>query len=368
LIDSLDSGGAQRQMCMLAPLLKGRGYDVEVLTYFPHDFFAHLLEEAGIRWRLVPWNNKLQRIFTVRKALRQAKPDVVISFLETPSLMAELAIWPGRPFKLIVSDRNTTLKPAFKDKISYNLHRLADAVVPNSYSQKKVLLREAPYLKDRIHPIINCVDLEKYKPADTMAHNDPMKILVVGSFKRQKNPLGLCEAARITHQKKKTLDFQIHWYGNNLFVNGQPSRFSGPYLEVLEKIKEYRLDGVIKIFEPVKDILSVYQNADVLCLPSFFEGCPNVLAEAMACGKPVLASNVCDNSMFVEDDGNGFLFDPNDPNEIASSIVRFLQLPTESRNRMAIRSRQIVEEMMSPQLFVQRYIKLINHLFQENGC
>jgi glycosyltransferase involved in cell wall biosynthesis len=362
LIDNLSSGGAQRQMCMLAPLLKQHGYDVEVLCYFDHDFFSYLLTEAQVPFRVIPWTNKVQRIAAVYKTLRSSKPDVVIAYLETPSLMAELATIPSHPFKLIVSERNTVLSPGFRNKLFYNFHRLADVVVPNSYSQQKILEKHAPYLKGKIHPIINCVDLNKYKPAKKHLENDSLNILIVGSFKNQKNPLGLCEAVRIIKEQGIPVPFEIDWYGNNLFINGVSSRKSKLYFDVLDNVKKNGLENLLKIHEPVRDIVPLYQAADVLCLPSFYEGCPNVVAEAMACGRPILAGNVCDNPMLVKEGENGFLFDPKDPEEIASTILRFVQLPSEAREQMGTRSRQIVEKVFSPQAFVENYIQLIKKL------
>ena len=46
LIENLGSGGAERQMVGLAALLKERGHDVTVLTYYPDDFYKHVLDEA----------------------------------------------------------------------------------------------------------------------------------------------------------------------------------------------------------------------------------------------------------------------------------------------------------------------------------
>ena len=49
---------------------------------------------------------------------------------------------------------------------------------------------------------------------------------------------------------------------------------------------------------------------DAFCLPSFKEGYPNVIVEAMSCELPVLCSKICENPVIVEDNINGFLFDP----------------------------------------------------------
>ncbi len=65
LIDSLGSGGAQRQMAMLAVCLKERGLDVSILTYHPADFFLPLIREAGIAYQCVHSNSPLQRVLSL---------------------------------------------------------------------------------------------------------------------------------------------------------------------------------------------------------------------------------------------------------------------------------------------------------------
>jgi glycosyltransferase involved in cell wall biosynthesis len=358
LIDSLNSGGAQRQMCMLAPLLKKRGMEVEVLTYFPHDFFAHLLKEAGVPWRVITWRNHFGRIFAVRKAIRDAKPDVVIAYLETPSLMAELAAIPDRPFKLIVSERNTTLSPGFKDKVYYNLHRLADAVVPNSYSQQRVLEKYAPYLKNKINTIINCVDLDKYKPtpAESLC-SDPIKILVLGRLEPQKNPMGLAQAVAIVAKKRPEIKLQIHWYGRQ--PRGENAKL---FVSLKKQIEQESLQSSFLLYNPVQNVIPLYHQSDAVCMPSFYEGCSNVIAEAIACGKPVLAGNVCDNPILVNDGRNGLLFDSKNPEDIAEKLIQFSEMSVENRNQMARESRKMAEELLSPDRFVKNYINVIQKL------
>ena len=86
-------------------------------------------------------------------------------------------------------------------------------------------------------------------------------------------------------------------------------------------------------------ILDHYQISSALILPSIYEGFPNVVCEALACGLPVLISDVCDNHLFV-DRNNGYLFDPNDPTDIANKIISFIKLESNKKNEMSINSRK----------------------------
>src|SRR5262245_14015490 len=105
LIDSLGSGGAQRQLCTLAVLFKQAGVEVSVVTHHDIPFFLPLLEAAGVPHVGIPARSRLSRIVAIRRALRRGNQDAVLAFLEGPSVYAELAGLPRRRWGLVVSER-----------------------------------------------------------------------------------------------------------------------------------------------------------------------------------------------------------------------------------------------------------------------
>lgn len=350
-------------MCMLAVLLKERGYDVEVLTYYDYDFYRDFLDKANIPHTTVTASNKLGRMVAVRKAIRHQKPDVVIAYMGTPSLFAELAGLPKRDFALIVSERSSNFRENFATKRRFFFHRLSDAVVCNSFTQTKFIAKTAPWLVKRTTTITNCVDLSAFSPKEVAAAiPNLINIVVVASFQALKNPMGLVEAMNIVHHDNDYKNITVNWYGNNLFANGKPTKRSIVFLAVKEAIKKYTLENVFNLHDPILDIINIYQSATAICLPSLYEGCPNVIGEAMACGKPVLASNVCDNPLLVAEGENGFLFDPADPQDIANAIIRFSKQSPAQWKQMGQISRQRAEKMLSPYVFVNKYIELIEQL------
>ncbi len=103
LIDYLASGGAQRQICTLAVLLKKLGMDVSMLTYHHHDFFLPMLQSAGIPHTCLEDRTIPARALTLRRALRRGRQDVVLAFMLQPNIYAELAAFPWRRWGLVVS-------------------------------------------------------------------------------------------------------------------------------------------------------------------------------------------------------------------------------------------------------------------------
>ena len=97
----------------------------------------------------------------------------------------------------------------------------------------------------------------------------------------------------------------------------------------------------------------------MFCLPSIYEGFPNVLCEAMSCGLPVVCSNVCDNPLIAEDGVNGILFNPNDTEEMAHSIERMILLPQSEKERMSTINREKAIKMFSKDAFIAKYKRLL---------
>ncbi len=367
LIDSLNSGGAQRQFCLLAVGLKKAGFDVEIITYHQFGFFLSLLDQEEIKRTEITSKTKFHRILNVRRAIRNSHPDIVISYLNTPNILAELSGFPIRNFKLIVSERNTDYKGTMVScSRKFLLHLLADAVVANSYAQAEIIKRIAPWLQSRLATIPNCVDLEKFHPEPEKSPDtsDRLKILVLGRFEQQKNPIFLLSAIETLVKKYRLTNLVVDWYGNNFFIDGKPTSKSSLFLKLQEEIRQRSLENHFRLHPPDKEVVNLYHSASLLCLPSLFEGCSNVVCEAMACGKPVLASRVGDNEILVEEGVNGFLFSPESPQEIIDKVLKFEALSSDKRQEMGRNSRAKAEERFSIPQFIEQYLVLFEKILK----
>jgi glycosyltransferase involved in cell wall biosynthesis len=81
----------------------------------------------------------------------------------------------------------------------------------------------------------------------------------------------------------------------------------------------------------------------VVGLFSEYEGLPNAVCEGMACGKPILMSDVCDARCLVEDGKNGFLCDPHSPESIAKALKNIIRLTNAQLQEMGQESRRKAE-------------------------
>lgn len=348
--DSLGAGGAQRQLAGLAVMLQEHGHDVVVSTYHPMDFYKSYLDENRVPNEIIPNAcSHIERIWSVFKYLKDKSPDWVIAYQETPSLVACLSKFLGCNFKLIVSERNTTQHVGMKERIRFFLYKWANHIVPNSFTQEKFLVSHYLWMKKKLKVISNFVDLDTFSP-NYHKINVTIKVLVVATIRESKNTRGLIEAVSIL--KEKGVDCHFEWYGIS-------SEFEEYYNECKDSIRMHDLSNYIELKEKTKDISKKYREADVFCLPSFYEGTPNVICEALSSGLPIIASNVCDNSHYVIDGKNGVLFNPNNPSDMADKFIVLFDMINNDYSTIQKTSRTIAENKLCKSFFLEQYLSLI---------
>ena len=348
--DSLGAGGAQRQLVGLAVLLKQKGYDVQVAVYHDNPFYADYLKDNNVPYQLIPQAaSSVKRIPAITRYFKKQNPDWVIAYQESPSTFACLAKVLGGRFKLMVSERSTTQSVTWREKVRFFLYRWADWIVPNCFAQERFLKEYSPKLSEKIKTITNFVDLEKFYPVKHERRDVP-EIVIAASMWSPKNTLGFIEAVKLT--KEKGCKFHVSWYGKT-------EKWQNYIGECQTLIGSYHLEEYISLLDKSYKIDEVYRNADYFCLPSFYEGTPNVICEAMASGLPVICSDVCDNGIYVKEGENGILFNPKDIGSMANALEKALRLSNDDYDSYCRRSREMAEEILSEDKFKAKYIYLI---------
>ena len=333
LIDSLGSGGAERQLWGLFLLLRSRGYRTDIACYSNHIFYTDsfigdiIVLHAANRW---------SKISVIRKLIEKNRYDVVIAYKDGPAFIACILKILGMKFRLIVSERNTSQIMNWRDKLKFMSYRYADFIVPNSYSQREFIVKHFPIFNSKTVTITNFVDLNKFFPIDYGKSNGVLRILIVARIAYQKNVLNFLSV--IEALKIKGLKIHFDWYGN-------PQVGEDSYVkDCFEQVQKLGIEDYITFYPSEKNIIEKYQYCDVFCLPSLYEGFPNVICEAMACGKPIICSHVCDNPFLVKENINGFMFDPLDKNDMIFTIVKMLDMTHKQLEEMGHNSRRLAEK------------------------
>jgi len=376
VIDHLGPGGAERQFVMLAVALRMRNYDVRVVVFQPEYFRADALRVHGIPIVSLDPRNAVHLVFMMRRELQRGHTNVVIAFLKWSSLVVELAGVLGRDYQIIASERSLDISgSALKRFLRYTLHRGADVVVSNAFSQRDQMAREAPFLRDRIRVVVNGVDLVAFQPERVRkpSRKSGLRILVLARYAEQKNPFGLLDAVTIVRDRRPDIKLAVDWYGQVPAPGSEPGRrlrahqrsravATSIYERLGDAIVRRSLHQVFRLHDATRDVVPLYHKANAVCVPSFFEGCSNVIGEAMACGIPVLASRVSDNVRLITDGNNGFLFDPGSPEDIAGAIIRFAALPEPSVQAMGKAGRRAAKSALSPAALGDNFEAIISEL------
>lgn len=135
----------------------------------------------------------------------------------------------------------------------------------------------------------------------------------IGRFSSEKGILNFIEAANILHEHNSDLQFIIVGDGNQREI-------------LVNYIHSHNLVSNITIMEwvPHNSLPDILNQLKLLVIPSYSEGLPNIMLEAMACGTPVLASAVGAIPDVIIDRQNGFLLEDNAPDNIARKIHEIL--------------------------------------------
>ncbi len=351
LIDSLGAGGAERQLSYLAILLRQQGDEVELVAFTSkHKFYENFLRENGVTPIYnEPGTNKYRRIWEIARIVKKFKPDLVVAYKDGVCISAILAKIFGN-FNLAVSERSTTPVLSKKEKLKYWLYRFAEHIVPNSFAQANIIKNQYPKLSSKVKVIGNTVDTSEFIPTKQKKANLVPIILTAARVNRLKNIINYLRAIAIV--KEKGIKCHFDWYGK--------TDAGDPYPDIVKaELEKLNISDYITFHPAHQNVKLLYQTADLFCLPSIIEGFPNVICEAMSSELPIICSNICDNPYIVQDKINGYLFDPQSPDDIAEKIILALGLNSDERIEMGNNNRNRIIELCSPESFINNYLNLI---------
>jgi glycosyltransferase involved in cell wall biosynthesis len=320
VIDGMEVGGSQAQVVQLLRGLDRQRWAPELAFFRDDSTLADAVRRDGTPVHLVPKRRRFDPSFlrAYARLLRERDYALVHAF----SLTAELASVMAFPLArrrpaLVVSERSFALdRPSWFWRLKRLVLERADAAIANSRAGATATALRTRMPEASLSVIANAVDLPM---AITPAERDDLRrelgvpagrrlALFVGRLVYQKNlPCLLGALAQLPPPARP-------W----LAIAGD-----GPERAALERLaSELGLDADVRLLGERGDAKRLMQAADLLVLPSFFEGLSNSLLEAMAAGCPVVASAVGGTPELVEDGRTGLLFPADDVAALAAAILR----------------------------------------------
>lgn len=332
VIDDLGYGGAERQVVELANNLNADRFDVHICTLSNHTPLNNKLKlrNAGQRLHTVIRKNRFDFTVVPRLAclLRALKADIVHGFLFSAEIASRLA---GRVagIKLVIGSERNANKPIGRiQMLTYRLtQRCVDFIIANSNAGAKYNREQFNRPTSDYRVVHNGVDTERFRPRDGMRTRSklgiPLTCPVVGvfaAFREQKNHSMLFRAFKLVLDSFPEARL--------LIVGDQPiderSRTNSYKFQLNRVVDDLKIRHRCVFLGHQDSTEQLYPACDITVLPSLHEGTPNVLLESMACGVPVIATNVCDNEYVVRDGEVGHLVALGDDAGMARHMVSLL--------------------------------------------
>lgn len=326
-------GGPERQILEHALRMREHGITPQILSFHEGGKKNELLAHAshnGLECRELAPRGTFHpgAVAELAHVLRNFGSNLLVAHGYKANVIGRLATWSSGLPLLAVSRGWTAESPRirFYEWLDRLFLRLADGVVGVSEGQRQKILA-CGVNQDKVRVIHNAIDLESFPGPAPRTIRDELGIpvhgtlvITAGRLSPEKNHAGLVEAAAMVLAKRPDVWFVVFGEG-----------FLRPELE--KRIAHAGIGG--RFFLPGfrNEVRSHFHEADIFVLPSHTEGLPNVVLEAFACRKPVVATNVGGTPEAVRHERDGFLVPAGDMAGLAAAILR-LDSDTDLRKRM----------------------------------
>ncbi len=296
VIGQLTVGGAEHQLTELARGLDRRCFEPVVYSLAEASSSVRAtLESLDVPIRVIG-SIGLERARRFAVQLARDRVELIHSWLFIANTYAWAARWGGVGAPLITSARNCKSQGWGHHLANVAAFRASARIVVNSALVGDYIARHYRAARRRIDVIYNGIDTQRFRPPTVRAVQPPT-VVTVGRLVSQKNPLLFVEAAAQVRQAMPEARF---------IVVGD-----GPLRQVMsEQARALGLGDALELAGERRDVERVLSRADAFWLTSSWEGLPNVVLEAMACGVPVVAADVGGTRELLTSGREGFLARP----------------------------------------------------------
>lgn len=346
---------------------RNAGYDVVVLTHV--DQHREMIEAAG--FKLIPllmdrrsmnpyttWLTFLQ----VLRAYREERPSLVHQIAIKPVLLGGIAArlcGIRRVVNAIVGGGYAMTSDSFRMRVFRPILKLALRLLLNPVGSKVVFentddFDEFVHTKQVAHAAAVLIKGSGVDPAayETDGHKEDPPIVLLGARLLWDKGIGeFVEAAKVLRARGINARFVVAGDtdpGNRACIDYQT-------------LDHWRRVGMVELWGFCKNMPEVLSRTTVACLPSYREGLPRFLLEAMAAGLPCVTTNVPGCREAVKDGDNGLLVAARDSASLADALERILVDPS-LRATMGRRGRDRIADEFSSELIEHQTLRLYQHM------
>ncbi len=366
LITSLNTGGAEMALLRLLEGMNRDRFEMQVVCMIPVGSVGEQIRALGIpviSLEMPPGRPTLHGFRQLVELLKKTNPDILQTWLYHADLLGLFAAKLANIPVVVWNVRNAEIEFLQARPLSYLVVKICarlsgwpNAVVINSLSGKTIHANLG-YRPKEWDYIPNGIDTSRFFPDNSARervreewHVAPSELLIgiVGRLDPQKNHPAFLEAASLVQKQRADVHFVCIGTGS--------TSYQKKMVELADQLKLSNL-----LWTGLRQDMSAVDNAlDVLVSSSISEGFPNVIAEAMACGKPCVVTDVGDSASLVGE--TGFNVPASQPQALAKAIIQMINLSETERARLGEKARQRIIEKFSLEKMVQDYTEFYERL------
>jgi glycosyltransferase involved in cell wall biosynthesis len=344
-VGELHQGGLERQLYYLVREMDRDRYGpaVAVWNYVDTDFHVRLIEALGVPvYPIAGASTRLGKLAAFRRLVTDLDPEIVHSYSFHTNFAATWATTATRSIA-IGSIRNDFdwSKQGSGPLLGRLSGRWPAFHISNSHSAAAgVRASSGPFAPKRCAVVVNGIDLKRFRP-HRIATDGPAHIVGVGYLRPEKRWDRLLRASHQL-QTRYGLEHRISICG------GGSTRSS-----LQELAEQLGIAKRVTFLDHIDDIPAQLAASTFVALTSEFEGYPNAVMEAMACGRAVVATDVGDVGQLIDDGQTGFLVRSGDEAGLVNALATLVQ----DRNRcetMGAAGRQKAEAQFGLDRFVRQ--------------
>ena len=340
----LNIGGAERQLVTLANELAARGHEIVIGSYYPGGALAQMLDPKRVR--VISYEKKSRwdlftLFFKTLKIVRDEQPTILHGWMHTQNVVATAAriINPKLTMVWAVRASNLETHLDWAEKVTIwlqaRLSRFATRITVNSMAGLEYAV-EGGLPREKMIFVPNGIDTNAFYPNEEERRRvraewnmgDDVKIVGnISRFDPIKNHKMFLKAAATVASERPDVRFVCVGHGKE------------SYLQELKQLsRTLGLENKVHWIQAHSDVRAIYNAIDVFCSSSLTEGFPNVIGEAMACGRHCVVTNVGDSALVVGD--TGIVVPPDNAKALSAGLLDRLKAP----ETLNLRARQRILE------------------------
>lgn len=294
--------------------------------------------------------NDIKLLLIYRKLIKTYNPDVLLTYTIKPNIYGGMI---ARLYKTPYITNITGLGTAFEKTglLQFIIIRLyksalkkADTIFFQNKKNMEFMLDKE--IKGKSYKLLpgSGVNLSYFSyleyPSDENLH-----FLFIGRVMKAKGIDNYLEAAKSIKQKYSNITFHVL------------GEYEENYKTILER---YQTNGYIEYHGRISDVRKYFEIAHAIIHPTYHEGMSNVLLEAAACGRPILASNVPGCIEIFDEGITGIGFEPKNTESLINAIASFIKLSYREKEKMGLEGRKKIVEEFDRNFVVNSYMNILS--------